>query len=58
MTSTIRPLTASDPAAIFAAFNVAGWEKPLSTFATYLEDEQPAAGVPSSPRRTTRSPAA
>ncbi|GAB2601614.1 GNAT family N-acetyltransferase [Kribbella endophytica] len=40
MTFTIRPLTNSDPAEIFAAFNAAGWAKPLSTFATYLEDEQ------------------
>jgi GNAT superfamily N-acetyltransferase len=40
MTFTIRPLTASDPAAIFAAFDAAGWEKPLSTFTTYLDDEE------------------
>ncbi|GAA1518839.1 GNAT family N-acetyltransferase [Kribbella lupini] len=40
MTFTIRPLTPSDPAAIFAAFNAAGWEKPLSTFTTYLADEE------------------
>jgi GNAT superfamily N-acetyltransferase len=40
MTFTIRPMVESDPAEIFAAFGAAGWEKPLSTFTTYLDDEK------------------
>jgi GNAT superfamily N-acetyltransferase len=36
---TIRPMIASDPADIFAAFAAAEWDKPLSTFTRYLEDQ-------------------